>query len=67
MPADRRADFLLNVVELWSKRREVREIKARLRLSSSTVPDEGQIELFRRATELQKRINELSNSVSAVV
>lgn len=67
MPADRRADFLLNAVELWSKRREVREIKARLRLSSSTVPDEGQIELFRRATELQKRINELSNSVSAVV
>ena len=67
MPADQRADFLLNVVELWSKRREVREIKARLRLSSSTVPDEGQIELFRRATELQKRINELSNSVSAVV
>lgn len=66
MPVDQRADFLLDVVELWSKRREVREIKARLRMSSSSVPDEQARGLFRTATELQKRINELSNRVSAV-
>jgi DNA primase len=66
MPVDQRADFLLDVVELWSKRREVREIKARLRMSSSSVPDDQARGLFRTATELQKRINELSNRVSAV-
>lgn len=66
MPVEQRADFLLDVVELWSKRREVREIKARLRMSSSSVPDEQARGLFRTATELQKRINELSNRVSAV-
>lgn len=66
MPVEQRADFLLDVVELWSKRREVREIKARLRMSSSSVPDDQARGLFRTATELQKRINELSNRVSAV-
>ena len=67
MTVKQRAEFLLDVVELWSKRREVREIKARLRMGSSSVPDDGSRELFQRATELQKRINELQKRVSAVV
>ncbi len=65
MTSDQKARFLLDVVELWSCRREVRDIKSKLRSAASGMPDEGQIELFRRATDVQKQINVLSNRLSA--
>lgn len=66
MGVDEEVAFLLDVIELWSRRREVREIKARLRASSASPGDEEAAELFRRATQTQKRINELSQRVSTV-
>ncbi|MBP3884661.1 MAG: DNA primase [Olsenella sp.] len=66
MTAERRATFLLDVVELWSMRREVRTIRGRLRSSSASMADADSQELFRRATELQRRINELGIRVSSV-
>lgn len=67
LTVDQRAAFLVDVVELWSCRREVRSIKAQLRLASGSGVDEGAKALFVRATELQKRINELTSSLSSRV
>ena len=66
MTSAEQASFLLDVVELWSCRRSVRSMKARLR-SSSSVPDEGSAELFRQATAVQKRIAELGRRISSLV
>ena len=52
--------FLLDQVELFSCKRTVRQIKARLQGSLSPQEAEG---LFCEATELQRRINELSRSI----
>ena len=62
-----KVSFLLDTGELWSKRREVREIKARLRSASTSTPDATAIGLFQRATGLQRRIGELTNRLSSVV
>lgn len=68
MSLDDRAAFLLDVVELWSSRREVARIRARLRSRpAGSDADESVESLFRRATELQVRIAQLTNRVSGVV
>jgi len=64
MDAERKASFLVDVVELWSCRRRVREIKGRLGSLGSTIPDEEARKLFAEATELQRRANELQARVS---
>ncbi len=62
-----KVEFLLDTVERASCKREVEQIRARLRaLGSDTVSDDSR-ELFRRATELQKRIGELTNRLPSVV
>lgn len=67
MTNDEKIAFLLDTVELHSTRRQVREIKARLNAMGQGIPGEDAQELFRRATELQKRCNELSAKLSSTV
>lgn len=57
----RRAAFLVDQVELFSTRRRIRSIKARLQSASDQASAEG---LFREATELQRRVNELGAKLS---
>jgi DNA primase len=59
--------FLLDTVELASCRREVQQIRGRLRALGSGPVGEDSKELFRRATELQKRIGELAKQLPSVV
>lgn len=67
MDTERKVAFLLDVVELASCRREVQQIRSRLRsLGGAPVGDETR-ELFRQATELQKRIGELANRLPSLV
>lgn len=67
MDIDHKVAFLLDVVELASCKREVQQIRGRLRtLSSAPVGDDSK-ELFRRATTLQKRIGELTEQLPSVV
>lgn len=67
MPTERKVAFLLDVVELASCKREVEQIRARLRSQSSAVVGQDTQELFRQATTLQKRISELTNQLPTVV
>lgn len=62
-----KAAFLVDMIEFWSCKREVREIKAQLRSLSGQTPDAHSQELFVRATELQKKINELGSRLSSIV
>ena len=67
MDTAHKVEFLLDTVELASCRREVQQIRARLRgLGSAPVGAETQ-ELFKRATELQKQIGELTRRLPSVV
>ena len=66
MTTAQKVDFLLDTVDLHSTRRQVGQIKARLSAMSQGAPDENAQELFRQATELQKRANELSAKLSAM-
>jgi len=67
MDLDAKVAFLLDTVELASCKREVQQIRGTLRaLGSSPVGEDSQ-ELFRRATELQKRIGELAKQLPSVV
>ncbi|SER58183.1 DNA primase [Parafannyhessea umbonata] len=67
MSTEDRASFLLDMIDLWSSRREIRRIKGKLKSASCSVNDAESVELFKKATELQKHVNELSNKVSSVV
>lgn len=67
MEVDRKVAFLLDVVELASCRREVEQIRATLRSQATSTVGQGSQELFRRATELQKRIGELTKALPSVV
>ncbi|MBR1830112.1 MAG: DNA primase [Atopobiaceae bacterium] len=58
--------FLVDTVELHSTRRKVRQIKAQLAAMSGGVPGTDAQELFRQATDLQKRCNELTQKLSSV-
>ena len=57
--AAERMAFVLDTVELYSTRRLIRDIRARLRAG-----EDGSDGLFARATELQRRANELSCNLS---
>jgi len=65
MTTAEKVDFLMDTVDLHSTRRQVSQIKARLSAMSQGAPDESAQELFRQATELQRRCNELSAKLSA--
>ena len=67
MDLSQKVSFLLDVVELASCRREVRQIRGRLRSQGSQVPGKSAQELFRKATELQRRIGELEKQLSEIV
>ena len=61
-----KARLLVDTVELYSSRRRIREIKSRLRAGSASIPDSETESLFKEATALQKRVNELIKCLSAV-
>ena len=63
---DAKARLLVDTVELYSSRRRIREIKAKLRSTADSVPDAETESLFKEATALQKRANELVKCLSAV-
>lgn len=58
-------DLIVDTVELFSCRRRVRQIRARLRGESDAAGDESQ-RLFQEATRLQRRVNELVRKLSSV-
>lgn len=60
MSPEEKVAFLIDTVDLHSTRRKVGQIKARLEAMGQGVPGEDAQELFRQATELQKRCNVLS-------
>ena len=67
MQTEQKVEFLLDVVELASCRREVQQIRGKLRSQGASMGEEPTQELFRRATELQKRIGELTRRLPSVV
>ena len=67
MDVQNKVAFLLDTVELASCRREVQQIRGRLRSQGSNPVGKDTQELFRRATELQKRIGELTKRLPSVV
>ncbi len=67
MDTEQKVAFLLDVVELASCRREVAHIRGQLRALSGEVPGQDTQALFRRATELQRRMGELSNHLPSIV
>ncbi len=66
MDAREKVAFLVDSVELYSCKRRVREIKARLRQAGDAGGEDAEA-LFEQATALQRRINELTKKLSAVV
>ncbi|QOY61437.1 DNA primase [Thermophilibacter immobilis] len=58
-------DLIVDTVELFSCRRRVRQIRARLRGEPDAAGDESQ-RLFQEATRLQRRVNELVRKLSSV-
>jgi DNA primase len=67
MDVQNKVEFLLDTVELASCKREVQQIRGRLRTQGSAPVGEETQNLFRRATELQKRIGELTKRLPSVV
>lgn len=67
MDLDQKVDFLLDTVELASCKREVQQIRGRLRSAGSAPMGDETRELFRRATDLQKRIGELTKRLPSIV
>lgn len=59
--------FLLDTVELASCKREVQRIRGRLRTAGAAPVGQDTQELFRRATQLQKRIVELTEQLPTIV
>ena len=66
LDAEAKARLLVDTVELYSSRRRIREIKFRLRAGSASIPDSETESLFKEATALQRRVNELIKCLSAV-
>ena len=58
---EKRAAFLVDQVDLFSTKRRIRGIKARLQTSDQSQDAE---KLFREATQLQRYVNELSERLS---
>lgn len=67
MDVQNKVEFLLDTVELASCKREVQQIRGRLRTQGSSPVGEETQSLFRRATELQRRIGELTKRLPSVV
>ena len=65
--ASRDASIVVDTVDLYSSRRRIREIKARLRAGSASAPGFEAERLFKEATDLQKRVNSLAKSLSSVI
>ena len=57
-------DLIVDNAELCSCRRRIRQI--RVELSASGTPDDRSESLFQEATELQRRVGELSRRISSV-
>lgn len=64
--AAEKASFLLNTVDLYSTRRRIREIRAKLRAQESRSSGGEAQQLFAQATELQRYANGLSRRLSGV-
>ncbi len=64
MSAAQKMSFLVDTAELYSTKRKVREIRTKLRNVPDPLADSTK-ELFIQATELQKRVHELSARLSA--
>ena len=59
LPNESKVEFLVDMMDLWTSRQQVRRLKAELSLGRSNgVTDEGRA-LFEEATKVQKHINEL--------
>ena len=67
MDLENKVAFLLDTVELASRRREVQQIRGMLRSPDLDTSGQDAQELFRRATEAQKRIVELTERLPSVV
>ena len=59
---DNGAEIIVDTCEFYSKKREIRSIRAQLQAQSS---EEDIGKLFARANELQKRVNELQQKLSS--
>ncbi|MGI6229632.1 MAG: DNA primase [Tractidigestivibacter sp.] len=66
MSTKKKAEFLVDTVELYSVRRRIREIRSKMSNRGFSPSEEGSEELFEEATNLQKRANQLSNKLSGV-
>lgn len=62
LPPERGAQLIVDTCELYSKKREIRSIRAQL---AAHAPEEDMTALFAKASELQKRVNELQLRVSS--
>lgn len=60
---EQKLEFIVDTAELYSCRRRIRQIRARLRSSAGEADSER---LFSEATELQRRSTELANRLSSV-
>ena len=60
---EQKLEFIVDTAELYSYRRRIRQIRARLRSSAGDADSER---LFSEATELQRRSTELANRLSSV-
>lgn len=60
---EQKLEFIVDTAELYSYRRRIRQIRARLRSSAADADSER---LFSEATELQRRSTELANRLSSV-
>ena len=60
---EQKLEFIVDTAELYSCRRRIRQIRARLRSSAGDADSER---LFSEATELQRRSTELANRLSSV-
>lgn len=61
---DKKLDFLLNQVEYFSTKRQIRQIRSQLR--GAPMSDEAE-RLFCEATQLQQHVNELSKTLSQLL
>jgi len=64
MDSQQKVDFLLDTVELFSSKRRVRQMKARLRTSASTMSSDEVERTFQEATALQRHVNELATKLA---
>ena len=65
MPDEEKIAVVVDTVELGSCRRQVREIRVRLRSLGTSAPAEESERLFEEATRLQRRVNELVRKLSS--